>query len=422
MVTSQMRKQMSSTPLSVVVLVALLSATGCFSQQRNNAQGGDAQANGNAGARLVKSSWTAAGVSWNGGKTAGVQDPGLGEQAFTIAVPTNWRFKGLILRPHSCYAPSVPADGLSYTVLAPDGYTAVGQLPGASWTWKSDGTSLIPKCAPIPIKSATAFLLDIAVPNIHPFATKVTVVPPTPQMQQNLRNAQQQALQSSIAPTRNLVDTGRVRIEYMLGDQPMEEMLFTMMNCLETAMPGYPAMHRPATTQRSCYAHGVVFRRAPKGQLDALLATQPPPPHIDQAWDEHVSQNMRAVFAQYQAASQRQFAAIQDHFKQVTDNMVAQGKAFQAQQRNSFEHAMANDRAAQDATDHAAHLQVLDSLNRQDFIDPTTGQKIETSNQYTHNWISSDKNSVVLGADPTFDPNGVVDPVRESWTELIPID
>jgi len=102
--------------------------------------------------------------------------------------------------------------------------------------------------------------------------------------------------------------------------------------------------------------------------------------------------------------------------------MVAQGKAFQAQQRNSFEHAMANDRAAQDATDHASHLQVLDSLNRQDFIDPTTGQKIETSNQYTHNWISSDKNSVVLGADPTFDPNGVVDPVRESWTELIPID
>jgi hypothetical protein len=26
----------------------------------------------------------------------------------------------------------------------------------------------------------------------------------------------------------------------------------------------------------------------------------------------------------------------------------------------------------------------------------------------------------VLGDSPTFDPNGVVDPVRESWTELIP--
>jgi len=83
---------------------------------------------------------------------------------------------------------------------------------------------------------------------------------------------------------------------------------------------------------------------------------------------------------------------------------------------------MANDRANQDAIDHAAHLSVLDSLNRQDFIRSTTGQKIETSNQFTHNWISSDKNSVVLGADPTFDPNGAVDPIRESWTELIPAD
>jgi hypothetical protein len=65
-------------------------------------------------------------------------------------------------------------------------------------------------------------------------------------------------------------------------------------------------------------------------------------------------------------------------------------------------------------------LQVLDSLNRQDFVDPTTGRKIETSNQFTHNWISSDKDSVVLGDDATFDPNGVVDPGRESWIELIP--
>jgi hypothetical protein len=99
---------------------------------------------------------------------------------------------------------------------------------------------------------------------------------------------------------------------------------------------------------------------------------------------------------------------------------MQRGKQFQQNQQSSFEHAMAADRATQDSIDHASHLQVLDSLNRADFIDPSTGRKIETSNQYTHNWISSDKNSVVLGDSPTFDPNGVVDPVRESWTELIP--
>jgi len=100
--------------------------------------------------------------------------------------------------------------------------------------------------------------------------------------------------------------------------------------------------------------------------------------------------------------------------------MLKKGRDFQASQQSSFDHAMAADKATQDSIDHASHLQVLDSLNRQDFIDPTTGRKIETSNQYTHNWINSDKNAVVLNDDPTFDPNGVVDPVRQSWTELIP--
>jgi hypothetical protein len=100
--------------------------------------------------------------------------------------------------------------------------------------------------------------------------------------------------------------------------------------------------------------------------------------------------------------------------------MVQHGREVQAQLKESTEHAMAADAGRQNAIDHSAHLQVLDSLNRQDFIDPTTGRKIETSNQFTHNWISSDKDSVVLGDNPTFDPNGVVEPGRESWIELIP--
>ena len=51
---------------------------------------------------------------------------------------------------------------------------------------------------------------------------------------------------------------------------------------------------------------------------------------------------------------------------------------------------------------------------------PTTGQKIETSNQFTSAWINSDRSGVALSTDRTADPNGVVDPVRQSWTELIP--
>lgn len=102
--------------------------------------------------------------------------------------------------------------------------------------------------------------------------------------------------------------------------------------------------------------------------------------------------------------------------------MIQRGEQFQAQQKSSFENAMAQDRATQGAIDHAAQMQVRDSLNRQLFVDPNTGRKIETSNQFTHNWINSSGDAVVLNSDSTLDPNGLIDPVRESWTELIPIN
>ena len=373
----------------------------------------------------VAGSWSPGGTSWTSGHTADVKDPALGETAFSVSVPKDWRFAGTILRPGGCYKPAVAADGLSYTVLGPDGYTAVGQLPGASWIWSSDGSSADgPKCAPIAIESAASFLLNIAVPNMRPNATSVKLVPPTPQMQKNLEAMRQQAAQN---PTYGLqshpiVDTARVRMEYNIGDQTMEEMLFARLDCQETATPAYPLLHRAARTQRHCSVHGTVFRRAPKGQLDALLASVPPGPQINHDWDSRIQQRMMAAFAQYQQASNAQFQAIQKHFADVTQGMIDRGRQFQASQQSSFEHAMAADRATQQSIDHASHLQVLDSLNRQDFIDPTTGQKIEMSNQFTHNWISSDKSTVVLGDNPNFDPNGVVDPVRQSWTELIPVD
>jgi len=405
--------------LSATAVFLLIGVAGCHGQQRNQA-GFPSTGPGGAGG-LTRASWTPTSIAWNGGRTVNVEDPAFNETAFTVNVPTAWKFVGLILRPHGCYAPSIPADGLSYTVLAPDGYTAVGQMPGASWDWQTDGTSPRgPKCHAIAIDSAASFLLNIAVPNIHPDATNVALVPNTPQMQANLERARSQVAQQGLGGTHRLIDSGRVRVEYKIGDQPMEEMLFALLDCMVSNMPAYPALHRAASTRRLCSIHGTVFRRAPKGHLDALLATNPPPPQISQAWDQHVSQRMMAAFAQYQKASDEQFRAIQKHFADVTASMLQRGRQFQDAQQQSFEHAMAADRASQDAIDHASHLQVLDSLNRQDFIDPTTGRKIETSNQYTHNWISSDKSSVVLNDDPNFDPNGVVDPIRQSWTELIP--
>ena len=368
----------------------------------------------------------AAAAAGDGGmRTVSVNDTALNMNAFTISIPADWKFVGLILRPHGCYGPSVPADGLSYSAVAPDGINAAMKLPGAAWSWSSDGTSPQgPKCAPISIDSAAGFLLNIAVPHIHPTAQILGIDPLTPQMQQNLEAQRRQLAANSFGPMQMIqtLDIARVRIEYVFDGRLVQEELGTAVSCIGSNQPAFPALHRPARTVRTCMAHGIFATRAPKGELDQLLARKLPPPQVNQQWDQEISQRIKTAAEQYRIASDKQFQAIQDHYKQVTANMLANGQRFNDNLAQSTQHAMAADRAQQAAIDHAAHLQVLDSLNRQDFVDPRTGQKIETSNQYMHNWVSSDGSSVVLNNDPTFNPNGVVDPIREGWTELIPIE
>jgi hypothetical protein len=396
-----------------VVLMAI-AIVGCQSQQRNG--GGGAQPDASGSAKKVI-------VSWSGSETVEVKDPAEGTKAFSVDVPSGWKFEGTILRPHGCHAPGTPADGLSYGSASPDGLTAMGQMPGVSWDWASDGVTP-QKCKAVDITTAAGFLLNIAVPNAHPDAKIIGIVPLPPQMQAGLE-AQQRKLASggglNGSPMRETIDAARVRVEYEVRGQVVEEQMGTVLTCMESNFPAYPQMRRPARTTRHCGTHGTNFRRAPKGHLDQLLANSLKQPAIDQAWDADISRKMQAQYDRFRAASDKQFEEIQDHFKQQTAAMLKRGQEQQDITKRGTNLAIARDNDTVAAMQKGAHMQVLDSLNRMDFVDPTTGRKIETSNQYTHNWISSDKSEVVLNGDPTFDPNGVVDPIRQSWTELIPV-
>lgn len=390
--------------------VVSLGLPGCYSQQRSNAAA--AQQGGGSHSAIT---------SWSGTHKAAVKDPGNGETAFTVDVPSGWKFAGTILRSRDCHSPATAVDGLSITVLSPDGVTAAGQVPGVTWSWTSDGGSAQgPKCQPVDITTASGFLLNIAAPMMHPTAKIVGVMPLPENMRAGLE-AQRRNMNAAGGPnSRQTLDSARIRIEYDFNGQRVEEQLGTVMTCWETYTPAYPQMRRPARTVRNCSTHGTYFKRAPKGQLDAFLANNLPPAQIDREWDAHISERMRANFAAYQKANDEQFQAIQRQYQEQTQAMLKRGAEFQNNLKLGTERALAQARATQAATDHAAHQQMLDSLNRAEFVDPTTGQHIQTSSQFNHNWISSDKSTVVLGDDPTLDPNGVIDPVRQSFIQLIP--
>ena len=81
---------------------------------------------------------------------------------------------------------------------------------------------------------------------------------------------------------------------------------------------------------------------------------------------------------------------------------------------------MANDRAQQAAIDASAHKTALYALDQQEFRNPQTGQIVQASSQYNHQWMSSDGTTLIQTNDHTYDPNGQVYPISQSWTELVP--
>ena len=371
----------------------------------------------------------AAKVSWSSTRKEEVVDPAYGMTAFTIEVPAGWKFAGMILRPGGCHPPPTPASGLSYTSQSPDGVPAFVTLPGVSWTWTSNGTNIMgPKCpSTMNIATAAGLLLNIAVPNLHPNATKVTIVPLTQKLQDavaanNERSAA--GMRGYGLKGRQFQDAAQVRVEYERDGQQVEEAEFTVIDCMETPAPGMPmGPGRPWSqgyTKRTCSSRGTVIKRALKGRLDEVLAHAPAYAQINQEWDQRVIHDMTTRFQQMRAASDQQFQQNMANFKAQGEARLAAGRAFQQSMRASTDRALANDRAQQVAIDASAHATVLHSLDQQEFRNPATGQIVQASSQYNHQWMSSDGSTLIQTNDHTLDPNGSVYPVSQSWTELVP--
>jgi hypothetical protein len=400
--------------LAVISMAVLtVGVAGCEGQQKN---GGVAAQTGSGSGRAhgVQDSWTST-------RREDIKDPGDGMTAYSAAVPAGWKFEGALLRPGGCHAPVVPAYGLSYVSLSTDGVTMMGSLPGVSWIWASNGSNFQgPKCpANVDIDTAAKLLVNIIVPNVQPNA-KIVSLPPFGKLFQDALAAQSEKATAQLRQYgikgRAYTDAAQARLEFEYHGQPVEENVVVIIDCRE--VQANPVM-KPAYTQRTCNSRGTSVWRTPKGHLDEFLAKKLAPPQVNPEWDQKISREMMANFQQYQAASNAQFQAIQDHYKQVTQGMLQRGRDFQNVEQTRVDGAMAADRANQNAIDQSAHETALRSLDRETFVNPTNGQKIEASSEFNHQWVSSDGQTLIQNQDHSFDPNKDV-MSNQSWTELIP--
>jgi hypothetical protein len=371
-------------------------------------------------------------ASWSGTRKVEIVDPQYQMTAYTMEIPSDWKFAGTIDRAGGCHSAGVGA-GLKYTAQSPDGLTAMVRLPGVTWTWSTSEQirkiSEQQHCPNIDLNSAASFVVNIAVPNLHPKAKIVSVGPLLPEGQAALakqladQNEQNAKIAPQFRPQNVTLDGARVRVRYERDGHPFDEIVMSVVQC---SVRHQNAMFRmPASDTRTCTSRGTIMERAPQGRLDAMLE-QPDYKAlgktltINSAWDYRVAQDQMAKFQQFEAANNARFQANLKANQAQFDQRIQQQKQFDANLRASTDRALAQDRARQDAIDASAHNMVNYSLDRQDFKNPNTGQTINASSQYNHQWISSDGSTLIQTNDHTLDPNGSVYPVSQSWTELVP--
>jgi hypothetical protein len=101
------------------VLALLCVGVGCG--QHNRASGGSAASQAQSGK-----------VSLSSTRKVEASDPVYQMTAYTLEVPSDWKYAGTIARGTGCHATGA---SLKYTAQTPDGLTAIVQMPGVSWSW-----------------------------------------------------------------------------------------------------------------------------------------------------------------------------------------------------------------------------------------------------------------------------------------------
>jgi hypothetical protein len=245
------------------------------------------------------------------------------------------------------------------------------------------------------------------------------------------KNNQSLAAQATSMGNRNPIqmkgEIKRFHIHYDLSGHTEEEWIGVAM--MVSDQPTSTIVSRPGQVMQLAMKHvfasspTVAATRAPRGQYQAHKASL-----------ESIGMSFKAnpdYIAKYNAWMQdmtnRSIAASWA----VTNSMIRQGAAEQAQRTQNAQAFIANMQAQGDARNAQfnANMAARDAhtkdvcdflLDQQLFVNPSTGQTQIQSNQYNHTYSNGSGlgSSVVQSNSPNSNPNGVL---QGNWTELQPI-
>lgn len=223
----------------------------------------------------------------------------------------------------------------------------------------------------------------------------------------------QQASQHGMQASHLRVETGRLRFTGSMQGVPVEGWVIAMHTVRSDPAPGGPVDMSDIPLFAIMYA--------PPGKLEAqekMLSAMLDSIQTNPEWTLYLAQYVQGIVQIKQRAM--------NHVAQIYSNMAADNaKAAQDQARirqgtqnyaNQVHASVAANRAA--ALDHSSQQFALHMGDQAIYSDPSTGQRVQMSNQYGHAWASStgNTNEYILTDSPSFNPNGQVG--SGSWTQM----
>lgn len=373
------------------------------------------------------------GIGWDPMPQWGIQ----GKQQETIVamsmlVPVDWNFAGgpVATGPMDC---NMTAGRLGFRAVSPDGKMGVVSLAAKDSVWSSDRGVLqaiqgnnqqfskMQFCKieqPQPLAAKIAGLAQAAGKGIQVTGQMEPIPGVNEKLGRMVAQANEglarQAAQTGARPAHIAVEAGRIATHGTTNGQPSDG-YFAVMQVTRT-----DTLQNGATFLTTDYPMEVgVF--APEGKLaaqDAMFSAM-----LDSV---EVSPRYEEACAEESGNMQRIQTITKQRLNQIYANMAADN-ANAARQQQAIRQGVQN-YAAQVHSSVAAHRSAALENSSQQFAlhmgdqgiykDPSTGQNVQLSNQYSHAWASTtgNTNEYILTDSPSFNPNGQVG--SGSWTQM----
>ena len=319
-----------------------------------------------------------------GTKVVTITDPNLNMKAYSMTIPPDWTFHGIVVQGTPCAVGAFPV----FRTSSPDGLVGMKMLPRLDWTW-SESRNYQPK----PNAACLPYQKEIPATDFLKYMIKILNVEfvrdePVPQLAENRRNA---AARSTPQFT-STVDQASARVRYNINKIQIDEVLAVFVGCSVYTLPNLGRQH-------TCSGN-VTRYWAPQGQYSqdtfkAIFKTFA----IDQEWSakwnavmvqriKDMAEQNGKIIRQYGDQLERQRNAMHAQWQAGQDMRQRQHEEFMSTLQRGTNMSMqrtadnmnARSRMTDDWCDYA--------LDQQKRMDPNTGVITKDSSAYSYTWVN----------------------------------